>query len=437
MKKALNKEEHDSAKEKSLDDAELVSESDLREEAHPDKSSKKREEKTGKSFSLLKFISSIPKSWKQVLIVFIIVRILASLTALIGVAAVPNTKILPAEDYSKPNYSKTVEIIAGVWERSDALWYIHIARDGYEPGSRGAVFMPLYPMLIRIVKKITFMPWIFSALFVSNVSFILALYFLYRIGEIEKDVEVAKRAIWYQALYPGSFFLLAPYTESLFLALATGSFLAARTRRWWLAGLAAAYLGATRNIGILIIIPLVIEFIRQKMEDPRVSWISAGWLLLAPLGFLTVMGFWWKLSGDPLAPVHRQTGWQRVYMPPWQTVYKGIVQAKQYVLIHTGGLYVLEAIIIVGVIILGIIAFRKLPLSYCAFLWLSILPALVAPYPGRMLLSGVRFTAVLFPVFLTLACLTKIEEVDRAVRTIFAGLYGLSVALYVASQGMF
>ena len=380
---------------------------------------------------------AIPVSWKFAILVFLIVRILASAVAVTGASSIKHNKVVPAEKYSKPRYKKSWEIVAGVWEKSDALWYIHIAKDGYKKRSRGVVFLPLYPLLIRGLHSATGIPWILSAIIVSNISFLLALYFLYRICEVEKDREIAEKTVWYQALYPGSLFLLAPYTEALFLALATGSFLAARTRRWWLAGIAGAFLGATRNLGVLIFIPLVIEFIRQRREEKPVAWKNAPWLLVVPLGIISVMAFHAKLTGDPLALVHNQQGWSRTFMLPWKTVWLGIKQAVDLTLQYPGGLYIMEAVVVLGVLILGVTAFFKIPLPYTVFIWLNILPPLFAPYRGRMLMSCIRFAAVLFPIFMVIALLTRSKMADQAVKIAFAAFWGISISLYVTSQGMF
>ncbi len=386
---------------------------------------------------LKRFLCSLPDAWKHVILVFIIIRILASTTAIVGNATVPANVIVAAEGYSKPRYVKGWELAAGVWERSDALWYIHLAKDGYSRDSQGTVFMPLYPLLIRGIHAISRLDWLLSALLISNACFFLALFFLYRLCEIEKDKETAERAVWYQALYPGSLFLLAPYTESLFLMLATGSFLAARTRRWWLAAIAGAFLGTTRNMGALIIIPLIVEFIRQRREEKPIPWKNAAWLLIVPLGILSVMAFQAKLTGDPLSMVHRQDNWQRTFMLPWETLYHGIKQATDLALSHTGGLYLMEAVIVSAALVLGAVSFLKIPLPYGLFIWMNLLPPLFAPFRGRMLMSCIRFAAVIFPLFMVLAILSKPKYLDQAVKLLFAAFYGLSVALYVASQGMF
>ena len=383
------------------------------------------------------FFGSIPSSWKHVIIVFLIIRVLASATAIVGNSTVPANVIVAAEGYSKHKYAKGWELVAGVWERSDALWYLHLAKDGYSRESQGTVFMPLYPLLIRAVHTITGLHWLLSALLISNICFFFALFFLYRLCEIEKDRGTAERAVWYQALYPGSLFLLAPYTESLFLMLATGAFLAARTRRWWLAAIAGAFLGTTRNMGALIIIPLIVEFIRQRLEEKPIPWKNAAWLLIIPLGILSVMAFHAKLTGDPLAMVHRQDNWQRTFMLPWETLYYGVKQAVDLALNHTGGLYIMEAVIVSAALILGIVSFFKIPLPYGIFIWMNLIPPLFAPFRGRMLMSCIRFAAVIFPLFMVIAVLSKPRYLDQAVKLLFAAFYGLSVALYVASQGMF
>jgi hypothetical protein len=59
------------------------------------------------------------------------------------------------------------------------------------------------------------------------------------------------------------------------------------------------------------------------------------------------------------------------------------------------------------------------------------------PFEGRAFAACVRYVAVLFPAFLTLAVYVKNESADRLVLLSFTALYGLSVALYVTSQWMY
>jgi len=60
---------------------------------------------------------------------------------------------------------------------------------------------------------------------------------LYRLVRHDEDASVALRSAWFLLIFPTAYFLHIGYTEALFMALVLGSFLAARTERWWLAGL--------------------------------------------------------------------------------------------------------------------------------------------------------------------------------------------------------
>ena len=56
---------------------------------------------------------------------------------------------------------------------------------------------------------------------------------LFRLVSLETSPAVGLRAVWFLLIFPTAYFLQIGYTESLFLAFVLGSFLAARTDRWW------------------------------------------------------------------------------------------------------------------------------------------------------------------------------------------------------------
>jgi hypothetical protein len=367
---------------------------------------------------------------RHAIIVFLVVRVLASISALIGAAAIPNNPVVAAGGYEKPAYSRLLELSAGVWEKSDALWYIRIARDGYEGAVGSAAFMPLYPFAVRAVHWLGGAPWIVCALIVSNVCFFLALVYFQRLVSWDFANETARRSVWYLALFPGSFYLLAPYSESMFLLLAVASLHYARSGRWWHAALAGLLLCLTRNLGVLIVIPLLFEVFRQRRGLVRV--------LIVPLGILGWMAHWHFTTGNAFEFIKAQEHWERTYRVPWMTLYDGIEQAWQFALTLPGGIYIFEAIVAVCVVVVAVLSVVVLPAAYSSLIWVFALPSLVAPYPGRTLMSFIRFAAVLFPGFITLGRLAAAGDwIDRAILISFASLYGLAVALFVASQNMF
>src|SRR5207237_1359990 len=84
------------------------------------------------------------------------------------------------------------------------------------------------------------------------VAFVL----LYRLARVDIGRRAAILTVLLVALSPVGFFLLAPYTEALFLATTVASFWLARTRHPWLAGIAGGAAGLTRLQGGLLLLPL-------------------------------------------------------------------------------------------------------------------------------------------------------------------------------------
>src|ERR671928_98277 len=104
------------------------------------------------------------------------------------------------------------------------------------------------------------------------------------------------------AFFPTAFFLNAVYTEALFLALTAGSYWAVRVRRNLLvAGLLGALAAATRNVGVILLVPLSLEWLRNRREFGARG--LAG-LALVPAGLFGYMALLWGRFGEPLLFSH-------------------------------------------------------------------------------------------------------------------------------------
>ena len=104
--------------------------------------------------------------------------------------------------------------------------------------------------------------------------------------------------------FPFSMFYGTAYTESLFLLLTAGAFLAAKHRRWWLAGALCLIDGATRPPGLLVGGCMAIAYLldwRTTRHRPRPDLLARA---LAPLGALAYVVYCWRAFGDPLAYAH-------------------------------------------------------------------------------------------------------------------------------------
>jgi hypothetical protein len=205
-----------------------------------------------------------------------------------------------------------------LWNRWDADQYLKLAQFGYTNTSNWkAWFYPLYPWCVRIVALFNG-NYLASALVVSLIALIIAALLLRRLVQIDFSGEIALGSVWFFLIFPTAYFLHAPYTESLFLALAIGSIFAARRDLWWLAGTLGALSWMTRANGIVLIPTLAVEAAYQFWKTKRVNWRWL-WIALVPLGFAVYLFLNWRVTGDPFAAFrmrskmsHTSVGW------PWR-----------------------------------------------------------------------------------------------------------------------
>ena len=117
----------------------------------------------------------------------------------------------------------------------------------------------------------------------------------------------ARDAVLYLALFPTAFVFTALYSDALFLALSTLSFLAASRGRSWQASVLGALAVATRLVGIALLPALVVLLWRRGRPQRVLP------LLLLPLAIVLYSVYLHFDSGvgDAFAWRHAQTGWQR------------------------------------------------------------------------------------------------------------------------------
>lgn len=184
--------------------------------------------------------------------------------------------------------------------RWDALRYVAVARNGYAapPGSASLTVPPLFPASIAACRWLgaSYEAAAFGAATLASLLAALAFHGLCR---LDHDEAHATRALALLLLFPAGFFLHLPYSEALFLALACGGFLAARTGRYWLAALLAALAGLTRINGFLLAPALAVEAFTGKAQGPLAGRLAA--VLGAPLGLCGYLLLNFVVAGDALA----------------------------------------------------------------------------------------------------------------------------------------
>lgn len=153
-----------------------------------------------------------------------------------------------------------------IWNRWDATLFFRVAEHGYlgagtDPHS--TAFFPLFPGAVKAISAAG-PSFLTAGLIVSTISCVVAFAYLYRLAELELEPGAARRAVAYLAFFPTAVFLVAPYSEALFLAGAIPAFYYARRHDWHLVAVPAAVASASRSAGVFLLVGLVFEFVRQK-----------------------------------------------------------------------------------------------------------------------------------------------------------------------------
>jgi hypothetical protein len=181
-----------------------------------------------------------------------------------------------------------------------------IQSTGIDPGlvvSSNYAFFPFYPLIIRIlswpirlfglnpIAAATLAGILTSA--IGTLGGMLALYDLTRdsLGE-----DGALRAVFYLIVFPTGFFLIQVYTEGLFIGLAFGCLAMLQRKKWVLAALLAVAATMTRAVGVALVIPMFMVWLRmgiwtdldlewRQFFQKRISWhaLGHGFLMLLPV----------------------------------------------------------------------------------------------------------------------------------------------------------
>lgn len=291
----------------------------------------------------------------------------------------------------------------------DGEHYLSIAQKGYEPLTY--FFFPLYPLLVKalaIFSSKSLFGYLISGIFISNLSFLIALLGLYKLVSIDQKDKISKLTILLLILFPTSFFFGSFYTESLFLALVVWSFYFARKEKWVLAGILAGLSTATRIIGLALVIALLVEYFTKNKKK-----LFKKELLLFPLSILGILLYMYFLktkTGDPfeffntvsIFGEQRSTGFILFPQVFYRYIFK-ILPNLNYSYFPSVFVSWLEFLTAFIFLLFSVLSFFKLRLSYAVYLSLGfIIPAFSGSFS-----SLPRYALVLFPGFILSAIYIK------------------------------
>jgi hypothetical protein len=320
-----------------------------------------------------------------------------------------------------------------IWNRWDAPHYLDIARMGYVKDgveSRWIVFYPLYPWLVRAASFVV-RDELAAAFLVSTLASVAAGLLLYRLARLDDDEWVARASVLFMFVFPTSYFLHIGYTESLFLALALATLLAARARRWPLAGVLGALACMTRANGLALIPALAFEAweeYRAGGRELRTRWL---WVALPSAGFGVYLLINFGVEGHPFAFLKTQDEyWYRAFAFPWDGIlgswrmFRGGPPSDSLMVGWQEFFFVMLGL---G---LTVWAWLRMRASYAAWMTCNWLLWTCT----KFVLSVPRYTLILFPAYIIFARALARRPAAGALIAVWSLLY-LALFLVRFSQG--
>lgn len=313
--------------------------------------------------------------------------------------------------------------------RWDATFYESIARDGYEfdPAARwsNVAFFPLYPLLMRAVA----LPLggdpaalVTAGVLISNVALLVGVGYLWALASREFGRNVASASVVALLVFPMTYVFSAVRPDGLFLALAAGSLYHARTERWWLAGSLAAGAALTRANGILILLPLLVEWFADA--DRRSRWLRPELIALAlpPLALSLFAVYLAVEFGDPLIWLAAEEKWGRALDLSLDALLHMVP-----IRIHGFRNSLIDVLFALFYLGLAALAWRRLRPSLALFATITV----VLPFLSGSLSSMPRYGAVAFPLFMVLGiAFTHSRRMERAYILVALPLAGSFMAMF-------
>lgn len=222
----------------------------------------------------------------------------------------------------------------------DSRWYLSIVESGYQEvtatdGQANWAFFPLYPLTVFVFKSLTGLSSKIAGVVLSNIYLTIGVYYVHHYLSCTRNRSVASTAAILLTFGLYSFYFSTVYTESLFLMLLAIGFYQLHHHRWLVAGICGALLSATRGVGVLFGLPLLIsmvsaspytlrqpsELLRDFVESPR-RLIA---LLLVPVGTILFMLYLHLHVGNALAFLEVQSEWGREFGNPLGYLIAGLL----------------------------------------------------------------------------------------------------------------
>lgn len=390
---------------------------------------------SGKKPGIKSFWGAWFHAFKQVLPLYIIMHVVT----LVGTCL---SMLYTLGDFTQDG--KPFYMVWQAWNRLDTTHFDYIASHSYTDVARTA-FFPLQPLLIRALLPLTHNAFL-TGFFISNVAALLLMMVLYQLVKEDFNAELAERTVLYLMVFPLAFFFIAAYNESLFLCLALLSFYQMRRGRWWLAGLSGFFACLTRSAGILLLVPLCYEYLRQRDFQIKKVRIDIASLVLPVLGLGAFALYCYWHFGDPLAFSHAQAEWHRHLQWPWYGMFNSVKIILRHYFLSFYSLRNLTDLIpdlfILLLLVLCFVGPWRLPRSHRSYgLYAVVLYLFIQLFPvdantNIPLQSVGRLMLEIFPAFIVLAAMGKNRSLHLGYLLISGSLYFFLLSQFISQRWM-
>jgi hypothetical protein len=257
--------------------------------------------------------------WARVLAVFVLTRLVTTVILLQFAA----NQAANAWTGPSPSYVD----FATLW---DGRWYEIIATSGYpsvlpvteagEIGENAWAFMPLYPVVVRVLMLVTGLGWATAAVAVSVVCGAVACLVLYRLLRHSLSEAQSLIAVLLFCVAPTSPLLQLAYAESAAMMLTAITLLLLVRRRYVLVFPVVLLLGLTRPSGLAFAAAMGLYVLVRYLRRSREPFDRSDWL---PTVALTVWGLvvgflWpaaaWAVTGSITAYTDTELAWRSSYI---------------------------------------------------------------------------------------------------------------------------
>lgn len=326
----------------------------------------------------------------------------------------------------------------------DGGWYQSIAAHGYSASGLESVrFFPAFPMAARALAWLPGVTAGGALVFLSNVCSLAAMAALVvlvrrdlgtevrteaprpgglRPGALRPDAhrpgphrpgltDLAHRSVWLLALAPAAYSLVLGYADGPLLLCSVVVLAGARSGRWWWAAAAGLVGGLLRPVGILLVVPVLVEVWRNRgTRTSWVGWTARGAAILGPVAGTGAFLAWVDSQyRDPWLPfrLQQQLGHRGAVRFPLAAMWHNLLSVTHGH--HLGSAAHVPWVVLS--VVLVVVAFRRLPASYGAFA----AAVLVVALASSNLDSFERYALGAFPLVVAASTWTGRRPVELVV----------------------